>query len=142
MNIDKKTYNRAATMRQWVQRRHDKGSQPSADEIWERIKTSWPWPMLTVEQQEYIFQHSTPRARRRKAKAVVPSPPKPATALANFKETVKSMSTESPPPGFRPAIPLREAIDTVNSYALEEGEALALSISKRGRLKVEYKYGG
>lgn len=76
---------------------------------------------------------------KHKAKAVVSSPP---TALATLKDTVKSMAHESPPPNFRPAIPLREAIDTVNAYVLEEGDALKLTVSKRGRLKVEYEYGG
>jgi hypothetical protein len=68
--------------------------------------------------------------------------PKPSQALAPIKEAIKTMAKESPPPGFNPAIPLREAIDTINAYRVAEGDNMELSISKRGRLKVKYEYGG
>jgi hypothetical protein len=82
-------------------------------------------------------------------KAEVPKPkarPKAAapksSALTAIKEHVNGLAKESPPPGFVPAIPLREAIDTINSYKVAEGDALELSISRRGRLKLRYEYGG
>lgn len=70
------------------------------------------------------------------------SPPKPVTAVAVVKESLRTMSKESPPPDFKPAIPLREAVDTINAYKLTEGDALELSFSRRGHLKVKYEYGG
>jgi hypothetical protein len=92
--------------------------------------------LVTVPAERNLF---VPRPKRNRAKRA--PEPKP-TALATVKETIKTMAKESPPPDFTPAIPLREAVDTINSYVLAEGEALRLTISKRGRLKVEYAYGG
>jgi hypothetical protein len=63
-------------------------------------------------------------------------------AVVQVKDAIKKMALESPPVGFEPAVPLREAIDTVNAYKVAEGDAMTLSISKRGRLKIEYTYGG
>jgi hypothetical protein len=67
---------------------------------------------------------------------------KPSKAVATVKSALKTMGRESPPPGFTPAIPLREAIDTINAYKVTEGDMLELTISRRGRLKVSYEYGG
>jgi preprotein translocase subunit SecD len=82
---------------------------------------------------------------RNMKKAAVLKPkeaPSKSSALAKVKEHLGGLAKESPPPGFVPAIPLREAIDTINSYKVAEGDALELSISRRGRLKLRYEYGG
>jgi hypothetical protein len=91
--------------------------------------------LVTVPAEDRpAYKPQKPSRTKKKAQA--------ATALATFKEAVSHMATGSPPPNFKPAVPLREAIDTINAYVLEEGDALKLSVSKRGRLKVEYAYGG
>ena len=134
MKADKQTYNRATVMRQWVQRRLLKGIRPSADEVWAHIRETWP--MASEEQMEYIFQHSEPKEHTRG------SAKQKKDGLPAVHQAIKKMASESPPPDFKPAIPLREAIDTINAYVAEEGDALELSVSKRGRLKVRYEYGG
>jgi hypothetical protein len=42
------------TMRQWLKRKRKHGKEPTADEIWRKIKLYWP--TLEEERQEAIFQ--------------------------------------------------------------------------------------
>ncbi len=59
MNI---TYEKNTT-RAYVQRRRDKGIEPTADQIWTYIRSSWPG--LNEEEHEAIFQACDKPIRRR-----------------------------------------------------------------------------
>ncbi len=98
---------------------------------------------VLIPAERNVPRINAPSAKKKPTAKAPAAPQKtPPKSLAIIKETIKTMGLESPPPGFQPAIPLREAIDTVNSYKVAEGEALELTISKRGKLKVSYEYGG
>lgn len=45
------------TMHAWVNRRRAKHQEPTADEIWQRIKHNWP--KLSDEDAEAVFQGAT-----------------------------------------------------------------------------------
>ena len=50
------------TIRAWIQRRRDKGQEPNADDIWNRIHRNWP--TLSNERAEAIFQAADRSAKR------------------------------------------------------------------------------
>lgn len=53
------------TTRAFVQRRRDKGIEPTADEIWQKIRSAWPG--LNAEEQEAIFQACNKPIQRRQS---------------------------------------------------------------------------